>query len=32
MVSSQARKRLEEILAQQGLSMGFVYGAPEQET
>lgn len=32
MVTSQTGKRLEEILAQQGLSMGFVYGAPEQET
>lgn len=31
MAASLTGKRLEEILAQQGLSMGFVYGAPENE-
>ena len=31
MVEMKTGKRLEEILAQQGLSMGFVYGAPEND-
>ena len=31
MADAVTGKRLEEILAEQGLSTGFVYGAPQDE-